>query len=282
MKSDNNGTLEVLHLDLSDPTYATLAKAAGRVATILRASKGNKDLVGSLDDFLGAIYALVLAKHGNFEDRSNREIEVGVVLKRANQIASGEVRTSGPWIAGFHFNSALFRIDSVYHRILKIVVGVVEEKNEVGALASKARKFYRKKGIGWTNESLDRIHDQTNNLKHSSKGTYDGRIVSYEGAISAVEELLKLLEAWCKHGGLAPKGVGGISKQFPERLGSQSSAPDDHRHGIRVDRIVPRNGNDALAIRHHNMFPLASNPESHPLQRTDGAQVGDAGDAHRV
>jgi hypothetical protein len=184
-------------------------------------------------------------------------------------------------MAGFHFNSALFRTDSVYHRILKIVTGGVGERILVGQLASRAKKFYHKKGIGWTHEKLDLIHSQANYLKHSSKGTYAGRTVLYEDAIAAVEELLKLLEAWRKHGGLPPKGIGTFSKQLPEGLGSQSSISDDHTHSVRIDRIVPRNGNDTLAIRHHNVFPLASNPESHPLQRADGAQMGDSCDTHR-
>jgi len=33
------------------------------------------------------------------------------------------VRTSGNWLAGFHFNSALFRIAATYHRGLKVVSG---------------------------------------------------------------------------------------------------------------------------------------------------------------
>ena len=35
------------------------------------------------DDFLGAVYASVLAKHYDFEDRSGRPIEVSAVVMRA-------------------------------------------------------------------------------------------------------------------------------------------------------------------------------------------------------
>lgn len=49
-------------------------------------------------------------------------------------------------------------------------------------------------------------------------------------------------------------------------------------HGEGIDRIVTRNGKNALAIRHHNMLALACNPETRLLKGAHCIQVVDASD----
>lgn len=110
-----------LQIDVSDSDYASLSRSAGGIAKLLDEPKVRADpnLAGSRDDFLGAIYALIVAKQLNFEDRQNRPIEIATVLKRAGEVGEGKVRTDGKWMARFYFNSALFRIAAMYHRVHK-------------------------------------------------------------------------------------------------------------------------------------------------------------------
>jgi hypothetical protein len=124
-KEDKKGSLS---LNPEDPTEAALSQCADRIGKLLAAPaiRSNPDLEGSLDDFLGAIYALIQAKRHDFTDRVARPIEISAVEKRASQIAAGKVRTEGKWVAGFYFNNALFRTAAVYHRILKIVIRKAE------------------------------------------------------------------------------------------------------------------------------------------------------------
>lgn len=70
-----------LCLDLGDPTEAALSKFAGRIGKLLTAPtvRANPDLAGSLDDFLGAVYALIQAKRHDFTDRASRPIEIAAV-----------------------------------------------------------------------------------------------------------------------------------------------------------------------------------------------------------
>jgi hypothetical protein len=180
-----------LALDLIDPTYAALSRYAGRIGKLLTepAAQGNPALAGSLDDFLGAVYALIQAKQHDFTDRAGRPIEIAAVEKRAAQIAAGRVRTDGKWIAGFYFNNALFRTAAVYHRILKIIVG---EEAYVPVLFPKAQALYP----GWTSVGLAKVHNQVNELKHAPRGVYDKRTVTYRDAVAAVGELLDLIETW--------------------------------------------------------------------------------------
>jgi len=131
--------------------------------------QGNPDLAGSLDDFLGAVYALIQAKQHAFADRVG-PIEISAVQKRAQKIAIGQVRIDGKWIAGFYFNNALFRTAAIYHRVLKIVVG---EKAYVSVLVPKAKALY----LQWTNTKLDTVHDQVND--NTDLGVGDGRYFTF-------------------------------------------------------------------------------------------------------
>ncbi len=181
---------KALTLDLKNPNYEKLSKSAERVATLLAepSVRSRPDLAGSVDDFLGAIYALILARQHDFVDRSG-SIEIAAVENRAKDIALGKVRIDGKWTAGFYFNSALFRIACVLHRVLKFVVG---KKENVPQLLKKAQTLYP----SWTGNKLVVVHDQVNDLKHTLEGVHDLRTAKYGDAIEAVEELLSLIEAW--------------------------------------------------------------------------------------
>ncbi len=181
---------QLINLKLDDPTEAALSKFAGRIGTLLTgpAVRISPDLAGSLDDFLGAVYALIQAKRHDFTDRADRPIEIAAVEKRALQIAAGRVRTEGKWIAGFYFNNALFRTAAVYHRVLKIIVG---KSAYAPALRIEAQALYPR----WSSDNLSIVHGQVNDLKHTPRGLHDQRTVTYAIALAAVGELLDLIEA---------------------------------------------------------------------------------------
>ena len=191
-KTDPN----LLTLDLADHTYQELSNDAGRIGKLLTSATvwSDPNLAGSLDDFLGAVYALILAKQHDFTDRAGRPIEIAAVEKRAAQIKTGRVRTDGKWIAGFYFNNALFRTAAAQHRILKMIAG---RDAGVPALRSAAEKLYQQwTRSNWVHDHLDLVHDQVNQLKHEPRGTHDARTVGYADALAAVRELLNLTEAW--------------------------------------------------------------------------------------
>jgi hypothetical protein len=123
----------VLQIDLSDSSYQALARFAGTIASLFGTSRVQSDphAVGLLDDLLGAVYSLILARHQRFVDRTDRPIEIAVVERRALQVHRGDVRIDGKWIAGWHFNSALFRIAAVYHRLLKLTSGQPATRIEI-------------------------------------------------------------------------------------------------------------------------------------------------------
>lgn len=171
--------------------------------------KGNQYALATLDDFLGAVHALIMASHNNppFKDRTDQPIEIKPLLDRANGIAHDHrIRLSGAWMAGYHFNSAIFRIAAVYNRSLKVITGQTDIKGGIGnrddsrSLVSEAKKAYK----GWTDDdwhddNSGEIYNEVNGLKHDAKGIYERRAVTISQSIAAVEELLLLLEAWNLH-----------------------------------------------------------------------------------
>lgn len=192
-------TPPTLRLDLSSPTFATLARFAARIAKLLSAPtvQADPNVAGTLDDFLGAVYALVFAKRGDFTDRTARSIDITAVQQRAVQIESGDLRPDGKWMAGFHFNSALFRIAAVYHRILKITVGRPTTRDDVPTLQTQAENLYCQwKQAEWSSGHVHLVHGQVNDLKHTPRGVHDLRKVTYQDALAAIGELLDLIEAW--------------------------------------------------------------------------------------
>lgn len=186
-------------IDRSDATFKTLSGLASRVSNLLKRAdvQGNPHLVGALDDFLGALYALIFAKQGGFDDRPKRSIDVGAISRRAEQLAVGTVRTDGKWMAGFHVNSAIFRLAAVYHRLLKVAIGRPNSTDYVPVLRTNASKLFRRwTNRDWSREHIDRVHAQVNELKHVPKGVFHGRHAKYSDAVGGARELLDLVDAW--------------------------------------------------------------------------------------
>jgi hypothetical protein len=184
-------------LDAQEPAYSALSGFADRVRELLLSDPVGEDpnLQASLDDLLGAIYALIFARKLGFTDRTDRPTERGPVAKRAEQLATGTVRVDGKWMAGFHFNSALFRIAAVSHRVLQIVA---QCDNGLPKLCEEAGRLHQKwiPGRNWSGAEIQRVNTEVNKLKHRRKGLLQRRRVSYEDGLTAVDELLGLIEAW--------------------------------------------------------------------------------------
>jgi hypothetical protein len=188
-------------MDLRDPNDKAFADLGENIAKLIDSPKVRSSgySVAELDDFLGAAYALVLAKHNNPPVKGRAgPIEVSAVLTRAKQLGSGRLRMAGAWLAGFHLNSALFRLAGVYERGLKVVTGNETKRNlHRNDLLPSAESAYRTwKLTAWQHTHLDKVYDEVNHLKHETKGIFFQRTVALDDAKSAGQELIELLEAW--------------------------------------------------------------------------------------
>lgn len=197
LRADSPAAL--LQIALTDGRYQSLAVFGGKLAALLNNSKIQSDpnAVSVLDDLLGAVYSLILARHHHFDDRIDRPIEIPVVQKRASQIHKGEVRIDGKWIAGWHFNSALFRIAAVYHRLLKISAGEPASKDHVWDLRPRVEALYQQwRRAKWSSDKVRTIHKEVNALKHTTQGVHSARTATFDDALASIGELVDLVEAW--------------------------------------------------------------------------------------
>ena len=184
----------------TDPEFLKLTALAGRIAQLLGSKSPVKQpLQACLDDLLGAVYSLMYAKHYKFVSRPQAlaQKDIGNVLVRARKMAASKVRAEGQWTAGFYFNNGLFRTAAVYHRALKVLTGKEQVKNVwVNDLEPDAMKLYQSaRNTPWVNKSVRDVHDEVNDLKHSSGGIMGGRGVDFGTAAEAVSEILALIEA---------------------------------------------------------------------------------------
>lgn len=177
----------MLHkFDVADATLKTLADLAARIATLLELAHkaANHDLIAVLDELLGAVYALISAREENFKGKAGSS-EFAPILTRAKDVAKGEARTDGNWMAGFHFNSAMFRISAVFDRLPKAVAC---------CHVSAASAYQKKTRRSWKKTDAHAIRQQVNDLKHQRSGLYKGRRADLKTAIAAIQELLELAE----------------------------------------------------------------------------------------
>ncbi len=181
-------------LDLKDSKQKRLASLAARIVTLLEKPgvQSNKPLVSVLDDLLGAVYALVAARQEKFHGKMG-ESEFPPILNRAKLLATGKPKTSGNWMAGFHFNSAMFRISAVFDRLPKSLAGC---KHGEGCCEHGAAARYRKtKGKRWRSQQLHEIRREVNAIKHEAIGVYKGRRANLNAGLAAVNQILDLAEA---------------------------------------------------------------------------------------
>ena len=111
-------------LDMNDSKQKRLAEFSARIVKLLEKPdvQNNEQLVSVLDDLLGAVYALIAARQENFHGKMGKS-ELSPIVNRAKLIAAGKPKNSGNWLAGFHFNSAMFRISAVFDRLPKALGG---------------------------------------------------------------------------------------------------------------------------------------------------------------
>jgi hypothetical protein len=156
----------VRNFDPGGVLYHALAESASPIAGLLDTPKvgADKGVKDCLDLLLGAVYSLVFATQEKFEHRVGRPVEDDKVLIRARDLKAGTVRMDGKWIAGFHLNSALFRVSCVYDRILSLL----SQRPTLDERRKDAETRY-----GWREHDKTRaIRGQVNKFKHSTSGTY--------------------------------------------------------------------------------------------------------------
>jgi len=186
------------NLEPCDSHGGDIASFATRIINLLNSSKINSstDALDWIDQLLGAVYSLHFAKP-EFKERPQptneseqqemlREMK-RTITNRAEELAKGKPRDIGVWMAGVHFNSALYRISACHDRGLKITSGQ-DLKNPIKT---------KERGIDRIGPNARAIREQVNLMKHR-EGILEGRKAGLTEATAAVGELLSFMESWAK------------------------------------------------------------------------------------
>lgn len=176
-------------LDLHSATEARLAGCARRMSQLLKspAVTANAEAQSSRDDFRGAVYALIRAKHEGFRDRAAQSLS-GPLRSAPHASPPTTSRRKAFGSPGFISTTRCFAQPKSTAACSKLSPAAT-------AMSPHYCQKARKEHPSWTSAELSKVHDQVNELKHDPRGIYHGRAVTYAEALAAACELLDLIEA---------------------------------------------------------------------------------------
>lgn len=162
-----------------------LSKAAESLSDLVGVLP-SRDLGPLLDLAIGGLLSLILAQQSKYLDRKAAltPIYYEGLSDRARKMASGTVPSSGPWLAGYHFNSGLMRLGAAREQTRGLLKSLVRRRNDLESMPQLTRS------------EIDDLQQDVNSLKHDLLGLAHGRRVTFEQAILGLLELVEVLEAW--------------------------------------------------------------------------------------
>ena len=135
-----------------------------------------------LDLTVGALVSLGHAGQLGYRERVGKTLSAKYYDKLsqlAGVIAEGELPDDRPWLAGYYFNSALFRLGAAREITSKLLTSLDKRKTT--------------KGSNTTPAELDRVYDEYCSLKHDLRSLRMGRRVTFEQAVQSLDELVRVL-----------------------------------------------------------------------------------------
>lgn len=132
-----------------------------------------------LDITAGALASLIRAEELEYIDRVGQELPPKYYVKlseRVARMAGGTLPPYGRWIAGYYFNSALLRLGGVREITRRLFDSLDKNKTTHGPNIKPM--------------NLDVIYEEYRSLKHDLRPLRMGRLVTFEQAVQALEELV--------------------------------------------------------------------------------------------
>lgn len=155
-----------------------------RLDSLLKTLPDHDAITDTLDYVVGAVYGLERAIHWGFMDRPGTWDQTyrPFLTKYVLDIVAGK-DIHPLWLGGFYFNSAIQRLAASYDRIPGLLGAGTGNARErmISVRGSEGQDWYS-------------VYKEVNALKHSPMGKAEGRRVTLEMALNAVDELLDLVE----------------------------------------------------------------------------------------
>lgn len=165
-----------------------------RLHNLLRGLPDDRAITDTLDYAIGALHGLAKAIDLKFVDRSGESDRTYRPFLAQYVLSIAELKpVHSTWLAGFYFNSAIQRIAACYDRIPKLLGAEEKKGGDAGSRMDKvngAKREDHKRVEHWKN-----VYEEFNPFKHSPEGKASGRGIGLEDALSAFDELLRLVES---------------------------------------------------------------------------------------
>jgi hypothetical protein len=158
---------------------------------LTQASKTLSELIGQfpsehlgdlVDLTLGALVSLSRAGQLGYKERIGKPLSskyYDKLIQLANGMAKGVLPEDRPWLAGYYFNSGLFRLGAA--------------REITGKLLSSLDKRKVTKGLNIPNAKIDVVYEEYRSLKHDLRSIRMGRRITYEQAVESLCELVYVL-----------------------------------------------------------------------------------------
>lgn len=166
-----------------------LLQVSARLRSVFSDMPDKDEIIDTFDYIIGAIYSLLAMDGLPFWERPGSRLPdyQKKLVEHWKSVDSGA--SPGPyWLSGYFFNCALVRIAASFDRVPKLIQGIPRRDPRkahelIGLLVDSSKTAKWKL-----------VYDEVNPLKHWAIGLSEGRNVSIDTAVAALEEAADLLE----------------------------------------------------------------------------------------
>lgn len=132
-----------------------------------------------LDLAAGAAASPLRAEQLGYQDRNGPlpDEYYDALRIRVQRMAGGTLPPHGRWISGYYFNSALMRIGACRDQLRRIL-----------------QRAARQQGQAARGLQSDQLIGEANRLKHERLGLSPGRTISFDSAVSALQDLVDAID----------------------------------------------------------------------------------------
>lgn len=160
-----------------------------------RLNANNPEKAGLLTYPIGALYCAYEAQRSHFTDRTNHpnrwRVELDAAIAAIGDIAASRRPSNSGWTSIVHFNSALFRIDVGFERLIKHVTGSTSCRIAVLIPLARKRGIPASALAHWQKVRKQEV----NALKHRNPESLTANRMKFAEMVKALQALVDLLES---------------------------------------------------------------------------------------
>ena len=167
----------------------------GIAARFSEAQASDPENIAVLGCLLGALHSLARCALLKYNDKPEEDSAVYSAQLSADLagIGQGTLPIDGQWLAGFYFNSSIYRLAAVFHVTLTRLVGVEASPLDGEKLVACWRVLEGSGRATWNFDLLRNLVLEASRLKEDTLLATDGRVIRLSDAVIAAEQAASLV-----------------------------------------------------------------------------------------